>query len=306
MKISVIVASISTTTLETTVTSICQQSWQNWELWIVGQGSDPDLPPLGQQLSAKDARINYIHLEQCGATRARNAGTKAATGEILAFIDDDCRAYPDWLATIAACFQTNPAIGVVGGALHKPAKKSKQIFASCPHVEPEEVIYDPIAAHRHAPDGWDWIGANLGIRREVFEQAGGFDEYLGPGTEFPAGEDTALKLALEALGIKMLTTPRSEVEHTYGYRYGLTTLVKHQRNYAWGNGGLAAKLTLMGDKRGLEWRKMILYEATLGAIKSLKLYRIPITLRRYWLFNQAYRYCLTHYVLNSANQLRPR
>lgn len=289
-----IIPSIRADTLEFAVNSVCNQTWQDWELIIVGQGSDQKLITLGQQLAQRDGRIRYLHLEQMGVSKARNAGMAQASGEIFAFTDDDCEARPDWLATIAACFEAEPEIGLVGGAVTLPVPKTKR-FANCPSLVPAEVVYDPVATGRKAPLNWDWISANFAIRRAIYEQAGVFDECLGGGAEFYGAEDTDYKLRLEALGIKMRSTPRSVVNHTYGFRYGLKALLKHQRNYAWGMGALGAKLTLMGDERGVEWRREKLYSSLIEPLKRLRPHKIPKNLLRFYHFNRAYNYCRSNY-----------
>jgi GT2 family glycosyltransferase len=80
------------------------------------------------------------------------------------------------------------------------------------------------------PMGWDWISCNVAMKREVAEEIGLWDEYLGPGTDFPAADDNDYLLRAEALDIKMATTPEAIVTHTYGYRYN-QQLIKHVRNY---------------------------------------------------------------------------
>jgi len=96
-------------------------------------------------------------------------------------------------------------------------------------------------------------------------------------TDFPAAEDTDYKLRLEAAGIRMLTTPRAAVVHTYGVRKGWA-LLRSQQNYATGNGGMAGKLTLLGDSRGAEW----LEETRNGSRREWRAapQRLPRSLRR--------------------------
>ena len=60
------------------------------------------------------------------------------------------------------------------------------------------------------------------------KRLGTFDECLGAGADFPAAEDTDYKLRLEAAGIRMLTTPRAAVVHTYGVRKGWAILRSHR------------------------------------------------------------------------------
>ena len=66
----------------------------------------------------------------------------------------------------------------------------------------------------------------------------------------PRVEKRTTNYAWRASKIKMGSTPSAIVTHTHGYRYGIKAVIQHSRNYASGNGALAAKMTLMGDPRG--------------------------------------------------------
>jgi len=255
MKISVCVPTSRPDTIALTIHSILKQSWDDWELLAVGQG-DPDIPRTQATReavigAAADDRIHYVHTLERGATRARNKAMEVATGDVFAFIDDDCEADEAWLATFVDYFEKDPTLGLVGGAVVAPPKTQRGI-AKCPTVMPAETVYEPQQMNFTPPAGWEWISCNVAFRRAVATAVGPWDAYLGPGTEFPAADDTDYLLRAEALGIKMATTPTAVVIHTFGYRYN-TQLWKHARNYSFANGGLAAKLTLLGDRRGPEW-----------------------------------------------------
>jgi GT2 family glycosyltransferase len=59
--------------------------------------------------------LRVVMLERPGLVQALNAGTAAATGDIVAFTDDDAMPWPDWLQRIEACFDSDPRIAGVGG-----------------------------------------------------------------------------------------------------------------------------------------------------------------------------------------------
>ena len=161
----------------------------------------------------------------------------------------------------------------------------------CPSVTPSESIYDPKILDR-PPDGWNWLTCNVGLRRQIIEKIGPYDDYLGAGSIFPAAEDTDYLLRLESAGIKMGSTPRLVVNHTYGYRYGLNQFLKHQYNYSYGNGGLAAKQTLAGDPRGEEWYRYDLRMRLTSWLKPLRPDRLVRGLYGWSIFNSAYQRCL--------------
>jgi glycosyltransferase involved in cell wall biosynthesis len=264
----------------------------DFELLIVGQAAAADVEQVTGVHAARDRRVRYVHAPQAGASRARNAGRQAARGEFIAYTDDDGEAQANWLEVLAGVFQAYPTVGVVGGAVTKPAKRRFAV-ARCPSLYPSETIYDPVAQARQAPMGFDWISCNVALRIGASDAIGAFDEYLGPGTEFPIGEDTDYKLRAERAGIVMASTPRAIVQHTFGYRYGVMTVAGHSNRYTFGNFGLAGKLTLQGDSRGREW----LQDEKQRLLESITRspYVVPVRLNRLVQARRAYKRCIDNY-----------
>jgi glycosyltransferase involved in cell wall biosynthesis len=289
LPVSVCVPSTRWDTVGATVAAIRAQTWLDWELLVLGQGNPATLEDAVMAAAEGDRRVHYIQLDGRGLSLARNAALEHAAGAAVAFTDDDCEPQPEWLATIAQAFLDHPDLGLVGGAVLAPADAG--LLSTCPTSSPQEALYEPSLNGRRPPAGWDWIGANFAVRRSVASRTGRFDECLGAGADFPAGEDTDYKLRLEAAGIPMLTTPRAAVVHTYGVRRGWAVL-RSQRNYATGNGAMAAKLTLQGDSRGKEW----LDETRRGSVRELRApHRGFRALRRWHYFSAAYSLCLKDY-----------
>ena len=302
---SVVIATIRPNTLPFSVRAVRRQTREDWELIIVGQGADPALASFATQMKVLDSRIRYIHLDKKGVSGARNAGIQAAKGDWIAITDDDCEPAPDWLETIAACATSVERLHLVGGSLIVPPRPFAKI-ATCPGgLCPKEVLYDPAATPQCAPSGWDWCSANFAISRELVGQIGFFDEYLGPGTGayFPAAEDTDYKLRIESAGLRMLATPRSVVHHTYGYRYGIKAVMNLSRNYARGNGGLAGKLTLLGDPRGSVWLRETKQKVCYLLRQPRQIYRLPFAFNRLRHFTHAYHDCLAHFTINQQTGL---
>jgi hypothetical protein len=285
-------------TLQPVIRAIIDQDWTSWNFVAVGQGNLDD--PRKQQimdvvkgLSEEDPRVHYHHTKSIGASAGRNAGIAQVHGDIIALLDDDCVARSDWLSTIAQYFEDDPTVGLVGGAVIAPPNTGHW-FGSCPDNKPSETIYDPSTMKGCPPEGWSWISANMAIRRKVIEIVGPWDEFLGPGTFFPVGDDTDYKFRLEAAGIKMAVTPRSVVHHTYGYRTGIRAVLDFQNAYAYGNGAFAGKLTLMGDRRGMQWMEMIKKE-TYQLSTLVRPHQLLRTMRRWKIFKQGYERCIQNF-----------
>lgn len=76
-------------TLDRCLESIVRQSFADYEIILVDDGSPDHSPALCDDWAKQDTRISVIHKEHEGLSDARNAGIDAATGEWLAFIDSD-------------------------------------------------------------------------------------------------------------------------------------------------------------------------------------------------------------------------
>ncbi len=90
VRISVIVPVFnSEKTIERCVNSVVNQSYKNWELLLIDDGSTDHSLELCNHLAEKDARIKVFHKDNGGVSSARNYGMNKAEGEYLAFIDSD-------------------------------------------------------------------------------------------------------------------------------------------------------------------------------------------------------------------------
>lgn len=79
------------------INSILSQTYTNWELIIVDDGSTDDSGKRAEEFSIQDDRIKVIHKTNGGPSGARNVGLKAATGEYIYFIDSDDELLPNGL-----------------------------------------------------------------------------------------------------------------------------------------------------------------------------------------------------------------
>lgn len=314
-RISVCVATVRPTTLGATIAAILRQTWTDWELIVVGQGDADILQRAVEKASGGDARVRYLHADRYGLSAARNVALGSAAGDIFAFTDDDCEARFDWLAVVAACFEADPRIGLVGGTLLAPPPTKRWPPSSCLSIIPAEVVHDPVVSPPPAPPGFSCVGGNLALRREAAERAGRFDELLGAGARFLSGEDTDYLHRLEDASVKMMSTPRSVVFHTYGRRYGWREMPRYWHGQGMGHGALAAKRTLRGDPRGVEevrgWIRRYptqwLGTRQPGRLaRNLELGRTLSEPVRLASALTTYRRCLREYLVDEGGLLRPR
>lgn len=97
------------------VDSVLRQTYQNFELILVDDGSAPECAQLCDEIRCKDERIRVAHQKNAGASTARNHGADLATGDYLMYMDsDDCLA-PVMLQEMVEVLEATQAQFVFGG-----------------------------------------------------------------------------------------------------------------------------------------------------------------------------------------------
>lgn len=182
-----------------------------FEVIVVDQSSDHSTE-AALRPALSDRRVRLIRAPGQGASLARNIGIASCRGEIVALTDDDCEVSPTWVRDVANAFNVDSRVGLVFGnvvaARHDPDQG----------LLPSYVRSSPALARglrdKHRVEG---LSACMGLRRSVWKLVGGFDERMGPGAEFRAGEDPDFMLRALAAGCYVYETPAVEVLH-HGFR----------------------------------------------------------------------------------------
>ena len=89
--------------LNSCISSILQQSFTDFELLLVDDGSTDVSGEICDGYAAGDSRVRVFHVENGGPSGARNLGLREATGQYVAFVDADDELYPDSLESMAQC-----------------------------------------------------------------------------------------------------------------------------------------------------------------------------------------------------------
>lgn len=166
------------------------------EVVVVDNGSDV----LPEAVVAGHPGVRLIEQPDPGPGPARNAGIAATTGDIVACIDADCLADPDWLAAMETAFE-DPQAQVLGGDVRIALVDPERLTV----LEAYESEYAYRMDRYIAREGFTGTG-NLGLRREVFAA-------VGPFAGLSVAEDRDWGQRAVAAGYALRYVPEMRVYH---------------------------------------------------------------------------------------------
>ena len=184
-----------------------QEAVAAFEVVFVDDASTDGTDRVLAGIAAEWAAVRVVRLAQnLGPAGARNAGWRAARGDIVAFTDDDCIPQPGWLAELVGGFAS--ADVVQGRTLGNPTQPREGWFAWSPETAEANGFYET---------------CNIAYRRSLLEAVDGFDDefrthasrardrgaYVAPAW----GEDTDLALRVLATGARATFVPEAVVWH---------------------------------------------------------------------------------------------
>jgi GT2 family glycosyltransferase len=187
--------------------------------------------------------VRYLIEPRAGLDFARNCAVNHATGEILAFLDDDVVVDPGWLAGLIAAWRDNPDAGAVTGLVLplELATEAQVLFEKrggfrrgfdrlryAGQTLPGNPLY-PCGA------GIFGAGANMAFRRQILVELGGFDEALDTGRPLPGGGDLDIFYRVVRAGYPLVYEPCALVFHEH--RRDLAGL--RRQYWSWGLGLMA-------------------------------------------------------------------
>lgn len=199
------------------------------------EGTKSVVTRLGADRGA-EVRLRYIREPRPGLDWARNRAVLEATGDIVAFTDDDTIADPSWALAIAEAFAENPNIGAVTGLvipdeLETDAQIIFELNGGFGRGFKRFTLFFPDGR------GMSWgnlgtgslgTGANMAFRRSIFEETGLFDPALDVGTPTHGAGDLEMFYRVLRHGYPFVYEPKAVIRHRH--RRAFTELKKQIRN----------------------------------------------------------------------------
>ena len=248
------------------VASVQQQTVPAQEIVVVVD-HNPTLLAKARKLLAGVVLVE--NRSPAGANGSKNAGAAATTAQVIAFLDDDAVASPDWLENLLSCFDDSRVLGV--GGLIEPLWVHER-----PQWFPEEFYWVVGCSYRgmaqKASEVRNLIGCNMAIRRTVWEEIGGFWYQFGHVGGQPRGcGDTEFGIRIRQHWPQhvLMYSPEAKVCHRVPSSRACWSYFLSRCNFEGRSKALLAKA--VGTRDGLSSeRNYTLYALPQGVLQGVK------------------------------------
>jgi GT2 family glycosyltransferase len=240
------------------------------EVVVVDQSTDDLTSDVLAELGAfDDRRLRYVRSRERGVSRGRNAALDAASGDIVAFTDDDCTVPTSWAEAYRQLVAAE-GYGLIFAPVLAPNDRDG-LPGWIPEYRPAHLGQVPVDCDPVEAFGFT---ANMAVTREVVSKIGGFDVYLGPGSERAlGGEDTDFAYRAFRTGVPVATVASNAVTH-YGAREG-EALDATRRSYLRGAGAMLDKHRRLGDRPARHRELLGLLDPLREALSNAARFRRP-------------------------------
>jgi glycosyltransferase involved in cell wall biosynthesis len=162
----------SAATVGAAVNSALSQSIENLELIVIDDGSSDATTECVEKAAGGDPRLRLMSQANCGVSFTRNRGVREARGRFVAFLDADDLWSADKLALHLDHLRSDPGVGVSFGRVQYLDPTGRPLARVSPTTRRSLGPADLLTGNRTITT------SNLVVRRELFAQAGGFDERM--------------------------------------------------------------------------------------------------------------------------------
>jgi glycosyltransferase involved in cell wall biosynthesis len=252
MKVSVVICTYSLDLYDDfcdAVESVLSQTYDDVEVVLISDGNTSVYERMLEDWGGRENVLVGMTDENVGISAARNHGIDLATGDVVAQIDDDAVADPEWVEELVSVYESTDAVAVGG-------RMTPAWVAGKPAFLPEEFYWLIGVTHRGFAEPGEEVrntfGSNISFRRDVIEDLGGFDSNVGRkgDAEIQAHESELGTRLREEFGRGVIYNPDAEVAHkVFEYRTDPLWLIKRA---FWQGYSKRALETLLPDAEGGE------------------------------------------------------
>ena len=153
------------------IDSILEQSFENFELILVDDGSTDNCPAICDEYAARDHRIRVIHKSNGGISSARNAGMQMARGKYIMFVDSDDYVHKDWCKTLLQSLIAHPDAWVISNIFRTNSAGDCSIvvdMARVSSISSTSLSYYDVFKMGLSPYVWNKIYDLTKIRSEAY------------------------------------------------------------------------------------------------------------------------------------------
>jgi glycosyltransferase involved in cell wall biosynthesis len=179
MNVSVVICTYPTDRYEVfseAVESVLNQTYDDIEIVLVIDGNEEVHEMAVEDFGDEESVRIHCNDENRGISYSRTKGAELATGDIVAMIDDDAAAEPDWIETLVRTYEETDAVAVGGQVLPDWQVEKPDFF-------PDEFYWlvgcDEKGFGEHMEEIRNTYGSNISFRRKVLLNVGGYDENTG-------------------------------------------------------------------------------------------------------------------------------
>jgi GT2 family glycosyltransferase len=188
-----------TSTISKCLEAALRSACRDFEVVVSDDCSTDGSVEIIKEYPVKLVRLN----EHSGAAAARNAGARAARGEVLFFIDSDCIMQPDTIEIASKAFHAHP--DKVSGGTYTPIAHDRGFFGTFQSLF---VNYSETKTPRP-----DYVATHaMVISKRLFDESSGFDEEF-----MPILEDVEFSHRLRRKGVELRMQPALQVEHIFNF-----------------------------------------------------------------------------------------
>src|SRR5438270_577410 len=167
--------------LDVTLRSLASQTidCSRFEVLIVDNAStDSTRDVVARWQSSASFTCRHVVEERLGTSHARNRGVRDARGHVIAFLDDDARAEPEWLAHLLHALEEESAVCGVGGRIRLEWQSPPPRWLTEQHLLALLAEFDLGDAPCRVERFPYLVGTNMAFRSAVFTRVGGFSPEL--------------------------------------------------------------------------------------------------------------------------------